>query len=258
MSKLIMMIGLASSGKSTQAEMLSKKNGAMIYSSDGLRMELYGTYNDFRDNDGLFKELHKRIIKKLNEGYDVIYDDANLSMKKRRYFLSLLHKGIEREAVVVATTVGDCLVRDSKRNKKVGEKVIVDMWKRFQFPLEQEGFDSIQIIYNSEIHYAINSYNYFRACENFNQDNPNHAYNLFQHMVIAFYESKEEPYSIRLALAYHDVGKLWTKGFKNAKGEPTEIAHYYQHENVGSYQSMFTIEDSFEWLEEEIDKLYIL
>ena len=33
----------------------------------------------------------------------------------------------------------------------------------------------------------------------------------------------------------HDIGKLYTKEFRNYKGEPSRIAHYYGHENLGAY-----------------------
>ena len=35
---------------------------------------------------------------------------------------------------------------------------------------------------------------------------------------------------------YHDIGKRATKKFFNAKGQPTDIAHYYNHQNVSAYE----------------------
>lgn len=34
---------------------------------------------------------------------------------------------------------------------------------------------------------------------------------------------------------WHDVGKIFTKSFVNNKGEITEVAHYYDHQNVSAY-----------------------
>ena len=31
------------------------------------------------------------------------------------------------------------------------------------------------------------------------------------------------------------MGKLYTKRFQNARGEPTDIAHFYGHENYSAY-----------------------
>ncbi len=41
--------------------------------------------------------------------------------------------------------------------------------------------------------------------------------------------------SLKEAAYIHDLGKLFTKVFKNMKGEPTEFAHFYCHENYGAY-----------------------
>lgn len=38
-----------------------------------------------------------------------------------------------------------------------------------------------------------------------------------------------------MAARFHDVCKYKCKVFHNAKGEPTEEAHYYNHENVSAY-----------------------
>ena len=38
---------------------------------------------------------------------------------------------------------------------------------------------------------------------------------------------------------YFQCGKPFCKTFKNNKGETTDIAHYYGHEHVGAYDSLF-------------------
>jgi len=244
MNELIMMIGIPSSGKSTVANRISKDIGAIVHSSDNLRKELYGSYSIFDKNNELFEELHKRIINDLKDGKSVVYDATNLSMKKRKHFLTLIPKNIHKKAVVVATTINDCLIRDGFRNKKVGSKVIIDMWKRFQFPLEQEGFDEIIIEYNSKFDYMVRHKNISDACDNFEQDNPHHSMKLGEHMRKSFieysYENSHELNSnILRALLVHDIGKLWTKTFKNKKGIISDVAHYYEHNNIGSYEAMF-------------------
>ena len=39
------------------------------------------------------------------------------------------------------------------------------------------------------------------------------------------------------ALYFHDIGKESTKTFFDAKGNVSQYAHYYNHENVGAYDS---------------------
>ena len=39
------------------------------------------------------------------------------------------------------------------------------------------------------------------------------------------------------AVLLHDIGKGKTKVFHDTKGNPTDIAHFYNHERVGAYDS---------------------
>ena len=38
-----------------------------------------------------------------------------------------------------------------------------------------------------------------------------------------------------ITASLHDIGKKFVKAFKNSRGEPSDIAHFYNHHNVGSY-----------------------
>jgi len=250
MTKLIMMIGLPASGKSTIAKNISKSIEANIHSSDELRLEMYGSYNVFDKNSELFNKLHKRILNDLGNSINVIYDATNLSLKKRRAFLATVPNNVFIEAIVVATDIHKCLMRDSNRKKIVGKNVILKMWENFQFPLETEGFDNIEIKYTHDFEYRENLKNWNKCAHNFNQDNPHHSLNLYEHMLkaMANYGSNNSSCSeyydtfkveIYMALVIHDIGKLWTKTFKNKKGIVTDVAHYYNHQNVSAYQSMF-------------------
>jgi 5-methylcytosine-specific restriction endonuclease McrA len=46
------------------------------------------------------------------------------------------------------------------------------------------------------------------------------------------------------ATKYHDIGKVFCKTFTNSKGEMTDIAHYYNHANVGAYIYLTTVDSS--------------
>jgi len=245
MAKLTILIGLPASGKSTYAKQLSKENNAVIHSSDELRIELFGSVSTFDKNDELFKELHKRVINDLKNGCNVIYDATNLNWKKRRNFLSKVPINVERQAIVVATSVGSCLVRDDKRKRHVGSKRILGMWRNFNFPLEQEGFDEISIHYTEDIDFSRNFNNYYQACNQFEQDNKNHLYKLGKHMLTSttsYIGTEENPnHLLAYVLFFHDIGKLWTKSFKNKRGIVGTEAHYYSHQNVSAYQTMFLL-----------------
>ena len=53
--KFFMMCGLVASGKSYKAQALAEKYNATIFSSDGLRKELYGDMNCQEHNNELLK-----------------------------------------------------------------------------------------------------------------------------------------------------------------------------------------------------------
>ena len=41
--------------------------------------------------------------------------------------------------------------------------------------------------------------------------------------------------AVQTAAKYHDIGKLFTKRFENRRGERTQTAHFYRHENYSAY-----------------------
>lgn len=76
--------------------------------------------------------------------------------------------------------------------------------------------------------------------ESFCQDNKHHILSLGEHLRkcgdIA-YELSHNNY-LRLAGYLHDIGKPFVKQFNNIKGEDTNDAHYYNHNNVSAYESV--------------------
>ena len=74
--------------------------------------------------------------------------------------------------------------------------------------------------------------------ESFNQENSHHSLSLGEHLdKTAAYAKSHWPTNknVQLAAIIHDIGKYFTKTFYNMKGEKTEEAHYYGHENYGTY-----------------------
>ena len=83
MAKMIVLVGLPGSGKTTWAKQYVEKNLNTVHlSSDELRIELFG-FEDQTKNHLLFRELNKRTVEALNDNKDVIYDATNLNRKKR-------------------------------------------------------------------------------------------------------------------------------------------------------------------------------
>lgn len=244
MNKLIMMVGLVASGKSDYAQKLSISENAIIHSSDTLREELFGDVNENSRNNELFKEMSRRIKNDLQEGKSVIYDATNLNYKKRKAFLDELKKlDIHKQCVLVATPYELCLKQNSLRERKVPEYVIERMYKNIYIPQYYEGWDSIEIVWNTKDMVLDTNilFNGENGLNEIDQSNPHHTLTIGKHCLKCFQLCEEmlDDFELNMASLYHDIGKRFTKEFKNYKGEDTDIAHYFQHHLVSAYDSLF-------------------
>ena len=251
MTKFIMMVGLPGSGKSLREKNLAVKENAIIHSSDTLRQELFGDENTQDNNEELFKELHRRIKQDLKGEQNVIYDATNISYKRRKAFLEELKKiNCEKICYLVATPYEKCLDQNKSRKRQIPEYVIKKMYLSFYIPQYYEGWDKINIIWNDE-EYNFDIHELFNGANGLNkisQDNPNHTLTIGEHCLkcAGICEELVDDFELNMAALYHDIGKRFTKQFKNSKGEDTDIAHYYQHHLVSAYDSMFYLR----WLDD--------
>lgn len=244
MVKMVMLCGLPGAGKSLYAEGL-KEDGYVIHSSDKIREEL-GDVNDQSKNQEVFVTLHKRIKEDLRNEKNVVYDATNLNRKRRVAFLNeLKYIPCERVCILVATPFEVCLEQNSKRNRIVPEEVLHRMYRSFQMPCVQEGFDDVVVHYQKKewAEYYGNIVKYIDSLCHFDQCNHHHVLTLGEHMIKAgdhmSHITGEYCNSAVFAAYSHDIGKVDTKEFKNAKGEPTDEAHFFFHQNVGAYKSLF-------------------
>jgi predicted kinase len=237
-----MLCGLPASGKSTYAKKLAEVHNANIHSSDEIREELSGDINNQNINDLVFRTLHSRIKEDLKNGKSCIYDATNINYKRRMGFLNELNNiPCEKICYLVATPYEECLKNNANRDRKVPEEVIERMYRNIDVPYWYEGWDRVEAIYlNYDYlkYYGVSS-DFYRDTMNFNQNNSYHTSTLGNHCKEVFYAMAEETLELQIAGLLHDCGKLFTKTFTNSKGEVTEQAHYYNHERVGSYNSLF-------------------
>lgn len=237
MSNLIIMCGLPASGKSSYAKAV--KN-SIIISTDDIREEINGNAN-IQDNGNLvFETAFNRIKENLiqNKYKNVVFDATNINYKKRTDIVNRFKKYADKIiCYFVYADYEECLERNSKRERKVPEEVIKRMYYNFYVPQFFEGFDDIIFKNNSN---TTHDYDELEEKLNINQDNPNHKLSLLEHSRKAHLYLKEVTKTDYMATAgyLHDIGKIKTKTFINAKGEKTEIAHYYSHEKVGAYDSL--------------------
>ena len=246
MPYLFYYVGLPGSGKSTHAEKLSaSRKRCAIVSSDAVRHDLWGDANDQREPGKVFEEMFKRVRFFLERDYDIIYDATNLSAKKRASTLSRIRREIKvpmiARCIFVSCPLEECKDRQEGRERKVPVEVIDRMVRQFQPPWYNEGWDDIVIVDGSEARHHIGREHWLMKDEP--HDNPHHTSTLEQHCNLCashvFLNSDGIDNRLRALLVEagynHDLGKHATKTFTNTKGDPTSIAHYYSHHNVGAY-----------------------
>lgn len=231
---LVILIGIPASGKSHYAKEMVKDNPmrAQWISSDNIRIE-----HDYNiSNEKVFQKMWERTkAAALGKRY-IIYDATNLSSKRRellvkqfKHFCQKNNLSCVVEATVFLQPVEVLLERNKRRigRECVPEEVIYRMLGQFQFPSYFEGYNNIDIDKDS-VGIDLD----LGAIAEMDQQNPHHEYSLGGHMLKAYDWAVINNYDtpIRIAAAYHDVGKYYTKTVDD-KG----VAHYYGHENYGAY-----------------------
>ena len=256
---LIVMVGLPGSGKSFIAKQLAEVNDdIVIVSSDAIREEFYGDANDQSHNDKVFRIVNKRLKEGLIAEKKVILDATNISKKRRKALLRDL-KYPKSMAIVMAVPEYICKERDEERDRHVGPDVINRMMKNWCPPHYSEGFNFISIVYDFDGN--ANFYNPVLALESavqINHDNPHHSLSIGEHMLKAGELIQEEfkagcPFYLYAAALLHDIGKPYVKSY----GEDG-VAHYYNHQNYGSYLGLFYADYMKFSLEETLDFINII
>lgn len=246
MATFTMLVGLPASGKTTYSLNQLKANGnAAWISSDGIRATLFGSESVQDNTEQVFSTMFKMTVRALLDNKDVIYDATNLSRKLRINTLERLKKAVHipfvKRAIVFYTDLKVLLSRNEARERTVPSYVISRMLKSFDLPVYGEGWNIISVNYITKP-----SLNWKDAVDYYAKglahENPHHKLDVDVHMR-ATHQYLLDNYSdfpsyVEKATLLHDIGKKFCKTFTNRRGETTEVAHYYQHANVGAYLAL--------------------
>ena len=241
--EFIMMCGLPGSGKTSWARETNYK----VISSDSIREELYGDESIQGDAQKVFEILHSRVKESLKNGESCVYDATNLNWKLRRSFLNEISSiKCKKTCVLMADTFAECYDYNTQRERKVPIAVMRRMYHNFCFPSTMEGFDEVKLVWGNFMNDSQLSYFYdldkeIERYKNYDQCNRHHALTLGQHLekCARILEDNHRDYNLVMAGLLHDIGKPEVRTFMNARCQPTEEAHYYNHNNVSSYEAMF-------------------
>ncbi len=134
--KLFVCVGLPSSGKTTWAKQYCTENPNTIrVSRDDIREMLTPIFKHGGSMEHLVTDIELFTIEKsLIEGYNVIVDATNF--RGTSHFQRIIDRigtsGIDLEIKsFLDVPVGECIVRDSKREKSVGVSVITRMYNKY-------------------------------------------------------------------------------------------------------------------------------
>jgi predicted kinase len=130
--RLILLVGIPGSGKTTLSKKLAEK-GYTTISADSIRQELYGDEADQGDPKDVFAVFYERMDKILSSGADLVVDNTNLKAQYRQEITERAKPfGYENPQIwVLDIPLNICLKRNSLRDRKVGDDIVTNMFNEF-------------------------------------------------------------------------------------------------------------------------------
>ena len=157
MKSFLLLSAVAGCGKSTWSTMYSGRHrNVFIVSSDELRKELLGNYQDFSNEDYVWDTFFKRINEYAKQDLDELTVIADATNLKNKYRLNALEKveGFDRKVLIVLKKPLEIILKQNKmrpEEKIVPEEVVRSMYYSFEEPSEEvlAGFDEYCVYYKT-------------------------------------------------------------------------------------------------------------
>ena len=262
---LVVTVGLPSSGKTSWVDDFIGENQGQaidVISSDRIREEIFNDIEDQNHNGEVFDLMKRRTKESLSQGHIAIYEATNISSKRRRALLNELKKYYDKAICLFKyKRLSACQIDNEKRDREVPSNVIDRMYRNFEIPHKNEGFDEIIVDFDEKTNLylsnkskggigflkdellAIETYDDYRKllgqlglnqCVDMPQDSKWHTLSLSKHMYFCFKAIREHHwYDINLVIAsmLHDISKPNVR----TEDKDQKYAHYYGHENASAY-----------------------
>ena len=128
MEKLVILVGIPGSGKTTLAQRLVKK-GYVWLNADTVREKIFGDAAHQEDARQVYSILYEQIEKALAERLDIVIDNTNLNAKQRKPFLDRAYNAGYKDIQLwlLDVPLDLCLERNRNRSRTVPEDVMVNM-----------------------------------------------------------------------------------------------------------------------------------
>lgn len=152
MNKLILMCGVAGSGKTVYSKDYIKLFPHIIrLSTDECRAIAGVNEGDQTVSYKVFESLYLITEHLLHQGETILIDATNYNKKNRKRFLDIAKtNNVEIEAIVVNNhlTFSKLMERNNKRDRKVPTEVLDKQFNGFEEPTTEEGFNLIKYVNN--------------------------------------------------------------------------------------------------------------
>ena len=251
MPKFVMLVGLPGSGKSTIAPLIAVKEQAVVYSSDKMRLELFGDEAHQDDNGLVFDELYRRARQTLEDGRSVVIDATNISSKRRIGVMKQFERYL-RDVYYFATPFEVCRKRNAARDRVVPEAALAKMYRSLQIPSLEEGWDEIHLLHEEPLGETVAApfaqeqlpshdrlFGELRELSGYFErvaDRSSRSYDRLKHL-FATYEGEDREQMLWAAVL-HDLGKgVCQKGYQRVSAQMTmEILRKAGYDDLFLYE----------------------